>query len=96
MDLLSHFTISNIHSFSFYAEYMQRQTCTSSKLHHCAQYYDNNDDIYDDGINMNRILFISRIIYSLLNKANHVKVEDHMTYPLHLTSLSITHTQSLK
>ena len=53
------------------------------------QYYDNNDDIYDVGIKMNEILFFSRIIYSLLSKANHVKVEPHMAPPLPLTSLSI-------
>jgi hypothetical protein len=53
------------------------------------QYYDNNDDIYDDGIKMNELLLVSRIIYSLLNKANHVKVEAHMAPPLPLTSLSI-------
>jgi hypothetical protein len=54
------------------------------------QYYDNNDYIYDDGINMNQLLLVSRIIYSLLNKANHVKVEAHMAPPLPLTSLSVT------
>ena len=55
------------------------------------QYYDNNiDDIYDhDGIKMEEILLVSRIIYPLLNKANHVKVEAHMAHPLPLTSLSI-------
>ena len=54
------------------------------------QYYDNNDDIYDhDGIKMNALLFVSRIIYLLLNKANHVKVEDNMAPSLPLTSLSI-------
>jgi hypothetical protein len=53
------------------------------------QYYDNNDDIYNDGIKMNELLLVSRIIYSLLNKANHVKVEAHMAPPLPLTSLSI-------
>jgi hypothetical protein len=35
------------------------------------QYYDNNDDIYDhDGIQMNELLLVSRIIYPLLKKAN--------------------------
>jgi hypothetical protein len=34
-------------------------------------------------------LLVSRIIYPLLNKANHVKVEAHMAPPLPLTSLSI-------
>jgi hypothetical protein len=54
------------------------------------QYYDNNDDIYDhDGIKMNELLLVSRIIYPLLNKANHMKVEAHMAPPLPLTSLSI-------
>ena len=55
------------------------------------QYYDNNDDIYNhDVINMNELLLVSRIIYPLLNKANHVKVESHMAPPLSLTSLSIS------
>ena len=54
------------------------------------QYYDNNiDDILynHDGIKMKEILLISRIIYPLLNKANHVKVEAHMDPPLppHIT-----------
>jgi hypothetical protein len=54
------------------------------------QYYDNNDDIYDhDCTKMNEILLVSRIIYPLLNKAKHVKVEAHMAPPLPLTSLSI-------
>ena len=55
------------------------------------QYYENNiDDIYDhDGIKMKELLLVSRIIYPLLNKANHVKVEAHMAPPLPLTSLSI-------
>ena len=53
------------------------------------QYYDNNDDIYDDGIKLNELLLISRTIYLLLNKANHVKVEAHMAPPLPITSLSI-------
>jgi hypothetical protein len=54
------------------------------------QYYDNNDDIYDhDGIKMNELLLVSRIIYPLLNKANHLKVESHIAPPLPLTSLSI-------
>jgi hypothetical protein len=54
------------------------------------QYYENNDDIYyHDGIKMNVILLVSRIIYPLLNKANHVKVESHIAPPLLLTSLSI-------
>jgi hypothetical protein len=54
------------------------------------QYYDNNDDIYDhDGIKMNELILVSRIIYPLLNKANHMKVEAHMAPPLPLTSLSI-------
>jgi hypothetical protein len=34
--------------------------------------------IGDDGINQNDFLLVSKIIYSLLNKANHVKVEAHM------------------
>jgi hypothetical protein len=52
------------------------------------QYYDNNDDIYDDGKKMNELLLVSRIIYSLLNKDNQVKVEAHMSPLLPLTSLS--------
>ena len=55
------------------------------------QYYNNNDDIYDfDAIKMNEILLVSRIIYPLMNKANHVKVQAHMDPPLPLTSLSIS------
>ena len=54
------------------------------------QYYDNNDDIYDhDGTQMNELLLVSRMIFPLLNKANHLKVEAHMAPPLPLTSLSI-------
>ena len=48
------------------------------------QYYDNNIDeiLYDhDGIKMKEILLVSRIIYPLLNKANHVKVKAHMAPP---------------
>jgi hypothetical protein len=61
------------------------------------QYYDNNDDIYNfDGIKINALLLVSRIVYPLLNKANHVKVEAHMAPPLPLTSLSIPQTQSIK
>ena len=60
----------------------------------------NNIDeiLYDhDGIKMKELLLVSRIIYPLLNKANHVKVESHMAPPLPLTSLSIDpQTQSLK
>lgn len=44
--------------------------------------------IGDDGIDLNELLFISRIKYSLPNKANHVKVEDHIP-PRPPTSLSI-------
>jgi hypothetical protein len=56
------------------------------------QYCDNNIDeiLYDhDGIKMKELLLVSRTIYPLLNKANHVKVESHMAPPLPLTSLSI-------
>ena len=52
----------------------------------------NNIDeiLYDhDGIKMKDILLVSRILYPLLNKANHVKLESHMAPPLPLTSLSI-------
>ena len=43
------------------------------------KYYAKNDGIYDDvGIKMNELLLVSRIIYSLLNKENHVNVEVHM------------------
>jgi hypothetical protein len=51
----------------------------------------NNIDkiLYDhDGIQMKEILLVSRIIYPLLNKDNHMKVEAHMAPPLPLTSLS--------
>jgi hypothetical protein len=61
------------------------------------KYYDNNDDIYNhDGIKMNEILLVSRIIYPLLNKANHVKLEAHTVPPLPLTSLSIPQCQIYK
>ena len=53
------------------------------------QYYDNDGDIYDDGINLKEILFVLTIIYSLLNKVKHMNVESHMAPPLSLTSLSI-------
>ena len=51
----------------------------------------NIDEIlyHHDGIKMKEILLVSRIIYPLLNNANHMKVEDHMATPLPLTSLSI-------
>jgi hypothetical protein len=42
-----------------------------------------------DGIKMKELFLVSRIIYPLLNKANHMKVEAHMAPPLPLTSLSI-------
>ena len=46
--------------------------------------------LYDhDGIKMKELLLVSITIYPLLNKANHVKVESHMSPPLPLTSLSI-------
>ena len=38
---------------------------------------------------MNELLLVSGIIYYLLKKANHMKVEAHMAPPLPLTSLSI-------
>jgi hypothetical protein len=56
------------------------------------QYYDNNIDgiLYDhDGIKMTDLLLVSRIIYRLLNKANHVNVEAHMFPSFPLMSLSI-------
>ena len=51
------------------------------------QYYENNiDDIYDqDGIKMKELLLVSRITYSLMNRANHVKVEVHLVPPAPLT-----------
>jgi hypothetical protein len=49
----------------------------------------NIDEIlyHHDGIKMKEILLVSRIIYPLLNKANHVRVYAHMDPPLPLTSL---------
>jgi hypothetical protein len=50
----------------------------------------NNIDeiLYDhDGIKMKEILLVSRIIYPILNKANHMRVDSHMAPPLLLTSL---------
>jgi hypothetical protein len=46
------------------------------------QYCDNNDDIYDDGIKMNEILLVLRIICFLLNKVKKMKVEVDMFPPL--------------
>ena len=46
---------------------------------------------------MKDLLLVSRIIYPLLNKANHMMVEAHMAPPLPLTSLSIDpQNQSIK
>jgi hypothetical protein len=56
------------------------------------QYCDNNIDeiLYNhDGIKIKELLLVSIIIYPLLNKDNHMKVEAHMAPPLPLTSLSI-------
>jgi hypothetical protein len=73
-------------SFNIYSIEMTNMFIETSLM----QYYDNNDDIYDhDGIKMNDLLLVSRIIYPLLNKANHMKVESHMAPPLPLKSLSI-------
>ena len=42
---------------------------------------------------LNEFLFVSRIdVYSLLKRANHMKVESHLALPP-LASLSIPHTQ---
>jgi len=49
--------------------------------------------IGDGGINLNELLSISGIMYSLLDKANHVKVESHLDPPPILASLSVPHTQ---
>ena len=38
---------------------------------------------------MSELLLVSRIIYPLMKKDNHMKVEAHMAPPLPLTSLSI-------
>jgi hypothetical protein len=43
---------------------------------------------------LNEILLVSRIIFSLLNGANHVKIEDNSRFPPP-TSLSIPHAQSI-
>ena len=60
----------------------------------------NNIDeiLYDhDGIKMKELLSVSRIIYPLLNKANHVKLEAHMAppSPSHHSQV-IPKTQSIK
>jgi hypothetical protein len=70
---------------SFFNDYVTN--LNSKKI----QIGNNIDEIlYDhDGIKMKELLFVSRIIYPLLNKANHVKVEAHMAPPFPLTSLSI-------
>jgi hypothetical protein len=70
---------------SFFNDYITNHN--SKKI----QIGNNIDEIlYDhDGIKMKELLLVSRIIYPLLNKANHVKVEAHMAPPLPLTSLSI-------
>ena len=54
--------------------------------------------LYDhDGIKIKELLLVSRIIYLLLNKANHVKVEAHMAPPLPSHhSQFIPKTQSIK
>ena len=54
------------------------------------QYYENNYDIYDDGIKLNEILLVSRLIYYLLNRTIHMNVDDDMAPLLSLTSLSIS------
>ena len=46
------------------------------------QYYENNGDIYVDGITLNEILLVLSLNYSLPNRANHMKVEDHMAPPI--------------
>ena len=70
---------------SFFNDYVMN--LNSKKI----QIGNNIDEIlYDhDGIKIKELLFISRIIYPLLNKASHMKVEAHMAPPLPLTSLSI-------
>ena len=40
------------------------------------QYYDNNGGIYDDGTKRKKLLLVSRLIYSLLNRANHAGSSD--------------------
>jgi hypothetical protein len=60
----------------------------------------NNIDeiLYDhDGIKMKEILLVSRIIYPILNKANHMRVDSHMAPPSssHHSEL-IPKTQSIK
>ena len=61
------------------------------------QYYDNNGGIYDDGIKLKDILLVLILIYSLLNKANHVKEEAHMAPPSpHITLNFPTNTQSMQ
>ena len=53
-------------------------------------YYDNNGDICDDSTKLKEIILVPRLIYSMLNNANHVKVEAHMAPLLPLTTLSIS------
>jgi hypothetical protein len=76
---------SYISLLSFFKDYITNHN--SKKI----QIGNNIDEIlYDhDGIKMKELLFVSRIIYPLLNKAKHMKVEAHMAPPLPLTSLSI-------
>jgi hypothetical protein len=45
--------------------------------------------IGDDGVTLNELLLVSRIIYSLLNKVNHVKVEYHMAPPPHTLHITL-------
>jgi hypothetical protein len=54
--------------------------------------------IGDDGIKFNEFLLVSRIIYSLLNKANQMKVEDHMApSPPHINlNSSIVNLSNIK
>jgi hypothetical protein len=62
------------------------------------QISNNMDEIlyYHDAIKMKEILLVSRIMYPLLNKANHVKVEVHMAPPPSHHSQLIPKTQSIK
>jgi hypothetical protein len=67
---------------------MKNRVYGNSKKIHIGNNID--EILYDhDGIKMKELPLVSRIIYPLLNKANHVKVEAHMAPPLPLTSLSI-------
>ena len=77
--------ICYISLLSFFKDYVMNLNSKKIQIHNNI-----DENLYDhDSIKMKELLLVSRIIYPLPNKANHVKVESHMAPPLSLTSLSI-------